>query len=418
VLIRLICLAVVNLFSVLRLMPMSACNKDAEILVLRHQVILLQRQLGDRKVRFSPADRMFLAALLSPLPRAALRRLHLLVRPDTMLRWHRDLLRRRHARASRGVHPGRPRTVRSNRTLVLRLVGENQQWGYRRIHGELAALGIKVAASTVWEILKTEGIDPAPQRASTTWAAFLRSQAHALLACDFIETITLTGQRQYVLAVIEHATRRIRVLGATAHPTADWVIQLARNLVMDLEDAGAAVGYLIRDRDTKFPKLFDLVLADAGIRTVLSGIRTPRMNSIMERWVQELRHELLDRTLIWNQRHLLRALREFEDHHNRHRPHQAMDQAAPLRPVPDPVPDPGSTARLDIRRRDRLGGLIHEYRRGCLTCTDVIFGKRRIGRVYDHVTDVMRKQITDVLEARWAGSLLALTATERGRLMS
>lgn len=240
-------------------------DKDAEILALRHQVAILQRQLGDQRVRFTAVDRTFLAALLSTLPRQARR---LLVRPDTVLRWHRDLLRRRHARASRGARPGRPRTVRSIRALVLHLGSENPHWGYRRVHGELAALGVKVAASTVWEILKAEGIDPAPQRASTTWAAFLRSQAHALLACDFIETVTLTGQRLYVLAVIEHATRRIRVLGATAHPTADWVSQLARNLVMDLGDAGAAVGYLIRDRDAKFPDVFDWILADAGIRTV------------------------------------------------------------------------------------------------------------------------------------------------------
>ena len=215
----------------------------------------------------------------------------------------------------------------------------------------------------MWEILKAEGIDPAPDRGSSSWAAFLHSQAHALLACDFIETITLTGQRQYILAVIEHATRRVRILSTTAHPTADWVAQLARNLVMDLEDAGAVIAYLVRDRDAKFPARFGQILTDAGITTVLTGVRTPRMNSIMERWVQELRYELLDRTLIWNQRHLLRALREFEEHHNRHRPHQAMDQAAPLRPVPEPISDPGEIARLDIRRRDRFGGVIHEYHR-------------------------------------------------------
>ena len=361
-LVRLVYLAIVNLFSAVRLLSVGERDKDAEILALRHQVTILERQLGDRRVRFTAVDRTFLAALLSPLRRQALRRLRLLVRPDTVLRWHRDLLSRRHARASRGARPGRPRTVRSIRALVLRLVSENPHWGYRRVHGELAAVGVRVAASTVWEILKAEGIDPAPERASTTWAAFLRSQAHALLACDFLETVTLTGQRQYVLAVIEHAPRRIRVLGATAHPTADWVAQLARNLVMDLKDAGAAVGCLIRDRDAKFPDVFDRILADAGIRTILSGVRMPRMNSIMERWVQELRHELLDRTLIWNQRHLLRALGEFEDHHNWHRPHQAMDQAASLRPVPQPVTDPGGTARLDVRRHDRLGGIVHEYR--------------------------------------------------------
>ncbi|MEV4511756.1 integrase core domain-containing protein [Dactylosporangium sp. NPDC049525] len=248
--------------------------------------------------------------------------LRLLVGPDTVLRWHRDLIARRHAAASRPKRPGRPRTLRSIRALVLRLAKENPSWGYRRLHGELLVLGVKVAASTVWEILHQAGIDPAPKRSASTWADFLRSQANALLACDFLETITLTGTRMYVLAVIEHTSRRIQVLGATAHPTASWVVQVARNLVMDLEDAGSNAKYLIRDRDGKFPELFDAVLADAGIKIVLSGIQTPRMNSIMERWVRTCRHELLDRTLIWNQRHLLHALREFEHFYNGHRPHQ------------------------------------------------------------------------------------------------
>lgn len=160
---------------------------------------------------------------------------------------------------------GRPPTVRSIRTLVLRLARENSSWGYRRIHGELAALGIKVAASTVWEILKEHGIPPAPERQSTTWAAFLRNQADALVACDFFETRTLTGARLYVFAVIEHATRRIRILGASAHPTADWGVQLGRNLLMDLEDASSRARFLIRDRDSKFTAAFDALLADAGL---------------------------------------------------------------------------------------------------------------------------------------------------------
>ncbi|GAA2062818.1 hypothetical protein GCM10009839_87530 [Catenulispora yoronensis] len=247
-------LAVTNAFAALRLLPMSDRDKDVEILVLRHQLAVLQRQLGPTRPRFAGADRAFLAALIAPLPSTVLHRLQLLVRPDTVLRWHRDLMRIRHARASRPRRTGRPRTVRSIRLLVLRLVKENPQWGYRRVHGELAVLGVKVAASTVWEILKAEGIDPAPDRAVTTWAAFLHSQADAILACDFLETVTLTGQRQYVLAVIEHATRRIRILGATAHPTVDWVAQAARNLVMDLQDAGVVVRYLIRDRDGKYPR--------------------------------------------------------------------------------------------------------------------------------------------------------------------
>jgi len=250
VLLRLVYVSVTNMFALLRLLPASDLDQDAEILVLRHQVTVLQRQLGTTRPRFSPGDRAFLAALLQRLPRSMLGRIRLLVRPDTtILRWHRDLLAHRHAARSRPRRPNRPRTVRSIRLLVLRLARENPGWGYRRIHGELLTLGIKVAASTVWEILRQAGIDPAPDRASTTWANFPRSQADALLACDFLETSTLTGTRMSVLAVIEHAARRIRILGATPHPTASWVTQAARNLVMDLEDAGSQARFLIRDRD-------------------------------------------------------------------------------------------------------------------------------------------------------------------------
>jgi transposase InsO family protein len=172
----------------------------------------------------------------------------------------------------------------------------------------------------------------------------------------------LTGARLYVLAVIEHASRRIRILGATPHPVASWVVQAARNLVMDLQDAGSRAQFLIRDRDGKFPSLFETVLSDAGIEVVLSGVQMPRMNSIMERWVQTCRHELLDRTLIWNQRHLLHALREFEHFYNEHRPHRTLRAAAPLCPLPEPITDPERIAHLDVRRQDRLGGTHHEYR--------------------------------------------------------
>ncbi|WP_406308797.1 integrase core domain-containing protein [Streptomyces sp. NBC_00623] len=360
-LLRLAYLGVTNAFAVLRLLPMSGREKDVQILALRHQIAVLERQLNGQRVRFHASDRAFLAALLQGLPRQVLRRMRLLVRPDTLLRWHRNLIARRHAAQSRPKRGGRPRTVRSIRALVLRLARENPGWGYRRVHGELLVLGVKVAASTVWEILKEAGIDPAPARACSTWADFLRSQADALLACDFFEAVTLSGARLYVFAAIEHANRRIRILGATAHPTASWVVQAARNLVMDLEGARCRARYLIRDRDGKFPRLFDEVLQDAGIEVVLSGVRMPRMNSIMERWVQTCRRELLDRTLIWDQRHLLHALREFETFYNEHRPHQGLANARPLHPLPAPIEDPDRIARLDIRRRARLGGTLHEY---------------------------------------------------------
>ncbi|GAA0985532.1 integrase core domain-containing protein [Acrocarpospora macrocephala] len=209
--------------------------------------------------------------------------------------------------------------------------------------------------------LKEHGIPASPERAHTAWADFLRNQADALLACDFFEARTLTGARLYVVAVIEHATRRIRILGATAHPTGAWVTQLARNLVMDLEDSGSMAGFLIHDRDTKFTAAFDAVLADAGLQIIKTGIRIPRMNSIMERWIQTCRHELLDRTLIWNRRHLLRALREFETFYNGHRPHRTLHQAAPLRPLPQPSAIRAGIAPLNIRRHDRLGDILREY---------------------------------------------------------
>ncbi|MFI5897058.1 integrase core domain-containing protein [Actinoplanes sp. NPDC051513] len=165
----------------------------------------------------------------------------------------------------------------------------------------------------------------------------------------------------YVLAVIEHASRRIRILGATAHPSAAWDTQVTRNLVMDIEDAGCRTKYLIRDRDGKYPALFDAILADAGIAVVLSGVQMPRMNAVMERWVRTCRRELLDRTLICNQRHLLHALREYEMFYNLHRPHQGIANARPLAPLPTPFTEPGRLAQLNIRRHDRLGGILHEY---------------------------------------------------------
>ena len=166
-LLRLVYLGITNAFTLLRLLPGGDRDKDIEILSLRHQLTVLQRQLDGQRVRFAPVDRAWLAALIHPLPRPTLRRLRLLVQPDTILKWHRDLIARRHAMASR-PRRGRPRTLRSIRALVLRLARENSSWGYRRVHGELLTLGIKAAPSTVWEVLREAGIDPAPDRAAST----------------------------------------------------------------------------------------------------------------------------------------------------------------------------------------------------------------------------------------------------------
>ncbi|WP_406516403.1 integrase core domain-containing protein [Streptomyces sp. NBC_00134] len=267
---------------------------------------------------------------------------------------------RRHAATSRPKHPGRPRTVHSIRALVLRMARENPNWGYRRLRGELLILGVKVAASTFWEILRGEGIDPAPDRSATTWADFLHSQAEALLACDFIETITLTGRRRYILAVIEHATRRVRILGTTAHPTAAWVTQAASNLVMDLAKRQRRCPVPDPGPRREIPRPLRPDPEGSRHADRPTGIRMPRMNALMERWVQTCRHELLDRTLVRNEHHLRYALRQFELHCNSHLPHQAINQAAPLRAVPEPLPRAQIT-HLDVHRRDRLGGVLHEY---------------------------------------------------------
>jgi transposase InsO family protein len=241
---------------------------------------------------------------------------------------------------------------------VLRLARENESWGYRRVHGELAALGVTVAPSTVWQILKDAGIDPAPRRDGPGWAEFLRSQAQAILALDFFTADLLHGTKVYVLAVIEHGSRRVRVLGATEHPVQSWVVQQARNLLMDLDDAGIRARFVLHDRDASFSAAFDAVFQPAGIRVIHSAVQAPRMNSIMERWIGSCRRELLDRTLIWNQRHLMTVLREYEDFYNTHRPHRALNQAAPFRPLPDGVTD---LDHFRVRRRDRAGGVLHEY---------------------------------------------------------
>ncbi|MFB9579561.1 helix-turn-helix domain-containing protein [Streptomyces yanii] len=291
-LLRLPYLAVSSVFAFMRRLPMSDVDKDIEILTLRHQLAVLQRQID--RPRVTAADCAFLAAFLHRLPRLKLRQLHLIVSPDTILRWHRDFMRRRHADASRRKRPGRPPTRRAIQALVLRLAHENAGWGYRRIHGELTVLGVKVAPSTVWEILRAHGIEPAPERDRQTWAMFLRSQANAILACDFFTATTLNGASVYVFAVIEHANRRVRILGVTTHPTAAWVIQAARNMVMDLQDAGATVThpplpYATRDDAMKASREIAMAFqawADTDMGKELSVSPHRRVAEFREAWQQ------------------------------------------------------------------------------------------------------------------------------------
>ena len=271
--------------SWLRLSRRDDAWKTAEILILRHQLAVLRRRQPHRP-KLTWADRALLVTLLGVIPKARRQGLRSLVTPDTILRWQRDIVRRRWAVRSMRGKTGRPATRRNIRALILRLARENPEWGYRRIHGELAGLVAKVAASTAWKILKNAGIGPAPRRTAATWSQFLRSQANAILACDFFTADLLDGTHAYVLAVIEHASRRIGILGVTLHPTAEWTAHQARNLLMDLDEQACRARFMIGDRGSNFTAAFDAILADAGVRTVLCNLQTPRMNPIAERWIE------------------------------------------------------------------------------------------------------------------------------------
>jgi transposase InsO family protein len=343
---------VLRIFGWLALLARSDRAKDAEILILRHQVAVLQRQVNTP--RPSWADRAVLAALARLLPRSQLCCLRLIVSPRTLLRWHASLVRRRWGYPRR--NPGRLRTAPGARTLVREMARDNPGWGYRRIHGELTGLGYTLAPSTVWQILKDAGIDPAPRRSGQTWRAFLDAQAKTILATDFFHVDTVFLRRLYVLFFIEHGTRRVHLAGITAHPTGEWVTQQARNLLMTLDDHAVGLKFLIRDRDTKFTTAFDAVLAAVGMRIIKTPVRAPRANAIAERWIASARRECLDRMLITGERHLRLVLGEYADHYNVHRPHRALQQSPP---VGRPHPPAGANVRL--LRRDRLGGLIREY---------------------------------------------------------
>ena len=346
-------LAVLRMFGWLALLARPDRAKDAEILILRHQVAVLQRQV--KNPRLSWADRAVLAALARLLPGSQLRQLRLIISPRTLLRWHADLVRRHWAHPRRS--PGRPRTAASVRALVLEMARDNPGWGYRRIHGELAGLGRKLAPSTVWQILKDAGIDPAPTRSGETWRAFLEVQAKTILATDFFHADTVFLRRLYVLFFIEHGTRRVHLAGITAHPTGEWVAQQARNLLMGLGDHADGVKFLIRDRDAKFTAMFDAVFAAVGVRIIKAPVRAPRANAIAERWVGSARRECLDRMLVAGERHLRLVLGEYADHYNSHRPHRSLQQEPPAGRAHPPVEATG----MRVLRKDRLGGLIHEY---------------------------------------------------------
>src|SRR6266581_84499 len=299
--------------------------KNAELLVLRHENAVLRRNAG--RVRYEPADRAWFTALTRFIPRRRWTGVFP-VTPTTLLAWHRRLAARRYDTSNRR-QPGRPATVRSIAQLAVRLAKENPLWGYRRIHGELTRLGLTVAPPTVYEILRSSGIDPAPRRDGPTWRQFLHAQAAGILAVDFLHVDTVLLNRLYVLIFIEHGTRRMHLGGVTAHPTGAWTVQQARNLSLDLNERFEDFRFLIRDRGSNFTASFDAVFQATSTTILQTAVQAPRMNATCERLAGTLRRELLDRMLILGEAHLRAVLTEYRDHYNSARPHHGIGQRVP-----------------------------------------------------------------------------------------
>jgi putative transposase len=251
--------------------------KELEILVLRHELSILRRQVSHP--RFEPQDRLMLAAFSRMLPRRSWTAFS--VRPETLLIWHRRLVARRWTYPHR--RPGRPPISRDVRELVLRLTRENSSWGYLRIAGELRKLGIAGSASSIRNILTSAGLPPAPRRDAQSWRSFLRARSESILACDFFTVDTIWLRRLYVLAFISISSRRVEHLAITSKPDTVWMLQQARNLLMELDDHNRPVRFLIHDRDAKFPRAFDALLASENIKVIRTPIQGPNANAHMER---------------------------------------------------------------------------------------------------------------------------------------
>jgi putative transposase len=344
-----------RLFELVALLGRGERSKELEILVLRHELSILRRQVSSP--RFAPRDRLVLAALSRVLPRRSWSAF--LVRPETLLRWHRRLVANHWTYPHRGR--GRPPIDGHVRELILRLARENTSWGYLRIVGELRMLGIDVSATLVRNVLRAAGVPPAPQRDRVDWRSFMRQHAATTLACDFLTVDTVLLRRVYVLVFICIGSRRIEYTAATSNPDGRWIAQQARNVVMDLDDRGRRPRFLVHDRDATFSGAFDAVFHGEGMRVIRTPLRAPNANAHIERWFGSLRRECLDRLLILGRRQLERVLRVYVRHYNHRRPHRALDLRAP-----DPRLTPSARGRpagsaMAPRRRDLLGGLIHEY---------------------------------------------------------
>ena len=338
------------LASLARLTVRSGRSKDLEIIVLRHQLAVLRRQID--RPELTDADRSLLAAIAAALARPS--RTGWLVTPDTLLRQHRRRIVGHWTQPQRP--PGRPSTAAELRRLALRLAAENPTWGYRRVHGELAGLGHRLAASTVWG-------DP-QQRPNRPRTHTLGSHLVAVPAVPGRRRLRLRHHRhrhaaQVLPAVVHHiATRTVYFAAITDHPTGVWATQAARNLLLRYGHQLADAAALVRDRGSQFIDAFDEIFRTERMKVLKTPVRTPVANAFAERWIGTLRRELLDRTIIWNRHQLNNLVVDYIDHYNTHRPHRSLDQRPPVATDAADQPD----RHLQVVRTVRCGGLINEYR--------------------------------------------------------
>jgi putative transposase len=350
------------LLDVFAIRQHSDRHKELQILLLRQQLRSLQRQ-HPQKPNVSRWEKLALAVLAAKLSglgredKTKLNEVLLLFKPDTILRWHRDLVRRKWTfkkRRQRGRRATNPDLI----ALLLRLARENPTWGYSKLHGELLKLGYHLGRSTVRDILKRQHVQPAPQRGKqvSNWHTFLGHYGQQLLACDFFTVETAWLHTLYAFFFIELGSRRVHFAGCTAHPTAEWVTQQARQLTWTMKDEQLPIRFLIHDRDAKFTSSFDTVFASEGIEIIRTPYRAPRANAFAERWIRSAREECLDRLLILGEAHLRRVVRDYVDYYNRARPHQGIEQRCPI---------PIDNARKDgaVKQRAVLGGIINDYHR-------------------------------------------------------
>jgi len=354
-----------HIFSILlslnRVSRLSENDKDLEIIILRHQLDVMVRE-QKQPIRPNRVEKATLALLTAQLKKNTQRTIRQLgdviriVRPETVIRWHRELVRRKWTQPPKKTS-GRPRINQDTESLIVRLAKENLRWGYYRIEGELKKLGFVASLTTVRNVLDRHSILPAPVRyGSIGWRTIMKHYKDQLLACDFFTCETIFLRTMYVLIFIELGTRRVHLAGVTANPDGLWVAQQARQLIWQFEETGTSFCCLIRDNDSKYTDAFDTVFESQDIRIVPTPLQAPNANAYSERWVRTAREECLDHILIINEAHLRRVLKEFIDYYNSRRPHQGLNQQSPIHRT-----EPVTTGIVE--RRPILGGIINDYHR-------------------------------------------------------